>query len=642
MTFVSAKTSAKTPKSPKFLPFFSFFAIFLVFFALFTSITPVFATDSTDSSTESTHFSYTIESYFSYTIENYRIDMTVEEDKTYHITEKIDVFFHEPSHGIFRTIPLERQITPDPKAKPNCSDHPCLSGPVFTSFLNTEYAETSHISSNHHSTIETVDKTVKTTQIKLGDENKTLTGAHSYTIKYDFKTRSLTPDHNSNFYFNLIGLDWDTTIRHVDFNITLPKPFDPSKLGFSSGNFGSTGYNPNHLKYTVKDNVITGSYSDVLLPRQALTVRLSLPPNYFNYNYNLSFRLNLFLALIFTTIVLLVFIYFKLLKNPKHVVETVEFYPPENFNSLDTALAYYGRLSNKHILSLLIYLADQGYLKIIDLSPQNPQKSFRLFKKPPNFKIIRLKKYDGTNPEEKLFMGGLFSRSRTDKDGNLYTTKSLLSLNFYNTINRISTSIHSSDKFSQIFATKQVIFARFFIISLLTIAAFFSYFIFFINLRSVGDTLLFSLCSALPITALATLTTFKLNKRTSYGVKLLGKIRGFRKFLATAEKPDLESLVESDPTYFYKILPYTYALGLSDKWVKKFESIAVEPVEWYSYSGSNLTNTIALNNFINTNLTSSLSSFTSAPSYSGGSSGSGSSGGSSSGGGSGGGGGGSW
>ena len=40
--------------------------------------------------------------------------------------------------------------------------------------------------------------------------------------------------------------------------------------------------------------------------------------------------------------------------------------------------------------------------------------------------------------------------------------------------------------------------------------------------------------------------------------------------------------MEQDPEYFYHILPYTYALGVSDKWIKKFESIAMQPPRWYN------------------------------------------------------------
>lgn len=124
-------------------------------------------------------------------------------------------------------------------------------------------------------------------------------------------------------------------------------------------------------------------------------------------------------------------------------------------------------------------------------------------------------------------------------------------------------------------------------------------------------------------------------KRTEFGIKILGEISGFKNFLETAEKQKLESLVMSEPYYFYDILPYTYALGVSDKWVEQFESILLEQPNWYNTS----------NNFnivsFSTSMDAIITSISITSSSNGGSSsGSSSSGGGSSGGGSGGGGGG--
>ena len=95
----------------------------------------------------------------------------------------------------------------------------------------------------------------------------------------------------------------------------------------------------------------------------------------------------------------------------------------------------------------------------------------------------------------------------------------------------------------------------------------------------------------------------------------------------------------TNPTYFYDILPYTYVLNVSEKWIKKFETINIQAPTWYS--GTNNFNVVTFNTFIHTTMTSVKTSMVSRPSSSSGSSGS-SSGGGSSGGGSGGGGGGSW
>jgi uncharacterized membrane protein len=120
-------------------------------------------------------------------------------------------------------------------------------------------------------------------------------------------------------------------------------------------------------------------------------------------------------------------------------------------------------------------------------------------------------------------------------------------------------------------------------------------------------------------------------KRTHYGNEILGKLKGFKNFLETAEKPKLEELVMHDPKYFYNILPYTYVLGVSDKWIKKFESIALQSPDWYS--GSTAFSMASFGSFMTSTMATANSSMSSSPSSSGGGSGGGSSGGGSGGGG---------
>ena len=59
----------------------------------------------------------------------------------------------------------------------------------------------------------------------------------------------------------------------------MPKQFDSSKLGFSSGTKGST--TNNNIIYNVNNNTITGSYNGILNPGEALTIRAELPEGYF-------------------------------------------------------------------------------------------------------------------------------------------------------------------------------------------------------------------------------------------------------------------------------------------------------------------------------------------------------------------------
>ena len=61
----------------------------------------------------------------------------------------------------------------------------------------------------------------------------------------------------------------------------------------------------------------------------------------------------------------------------------------------------------------------------------------------------------------------------------------------------------------------------------------------------------------------------------------MGKVLGFREFIQTAELDKINQLVEEEPEYFFKVLPYAYVMGLTKKWVKKFEKIDIKMPGWY-------------------------------------------------------------
>lgn len=71
-----------------------------------------------------------------------------------------------------------------------------------------------------------------------------------------------------------------------------------------------------------------------------------------------------------------------------------------------------------------------------------------------------------------------------------------------------------------------------------------------------------------------------LPRRTPYGDKILRMLKGFKNFLEATEKDKLETMVTQDPDYFYNILPYALVLGVSDKWIKKFEKVVYREISW--------------------------------------------------------------
>lgn len=81
--------------------------------------------------------------------------------------------------------------------------------------------------------------------------------------------------------------------------------------------------------------------------------------------------------------------------------------------------------------------------------------------------------------------------------------------------------------------------------------------------------------------------TLIMKRKTDYGEIITARVKGFRNFLMTCEKEQLENLVEQDPKYFYNILPYTYVLNVSKKWVKKFENIKMPEIDMGTFDYNN-------------------------------------------------------
>lgn len=610
-----------------------------------------------------TFFLFSLNCYANdYDITKYDVEIVVDEHNKYSIKENIDTYFNVSKHGIVRRIPLYNNIIRQDGIRER---NRVLISNVH---VNEEFAS-SRENNNY--------------VLKIGSADKTINGKHSYSISYDYDIGLDKNNKYDELYFNIIGTNWDTDISNVTFKITMPKEFDASKLGFSYGEYGES--NTDNISYDVDGNVITGSFEGTLLAGEGLNVRMELPEGYFIRKSVGSSLLECWYYIIPILGVLISYLIWKKYGKDDQVVDVVSFYPPENMNSLDVAFAKKGSVNSNDAVSLLVYLASKGYIKIVE---DKKSKS--------RFTIQKVKEYDGNNKEEELFFRGLFKKVWDS------ISSDELNESFYLTINSILTKKNSTANRKEIFnnksSNKRYILFLFMLItsSLSTIIPALGYklsdvifsiiicnligivaliivgiiydnnctkkglnsalgFAFFFvlalavaNFTIIGfeyiyyDTVYligFILCMV--CTYLIYFFYLIVTKRTEYGNKVLGEVNGFKKFLETAEKDKLESLVHDDPSYFYNILPYAYVLGVSDAWIKQFEGIAIAPPDWYE--SADTFDYYRFNRSLNRTIHSASRVMNSIPQSSGGSSsGGGFSGGGFSGGGSGGGGGSSW
>ena len=603
-----------------------------------------------------------------YNITAYDVDIYVTEGNVLKVTEKIDTNFKSAKHGIIRNIPLTGTVRRSDGSKGS------FRAKISNIKVSDNYTKTTSFTNGQ-----------KLVELKIGDADTTLRGNKSYTISYDYALGDDKVSDYDELYYNIIGTQWDTTISNVTFSIHMPKDFDTSKIGFTHGTQGSS--QTDGITYEVDGNTITGEYNSDLSSYNGLTVRIELPEGYFvikDYQKYIDYAvIALFIGLVVITFVLW-------LKNGKDrpVVETVEFYPPEDLNSAELAQVYKGEVRGQDVTSLLIYLANKGYLKIKEEDKKGLISTYKAIT------FVKLKEYDGENYSEKTFFDGIFKYGDevpiSKLEDRFYVTQGKI-VNHINSKKNIEKVIDKKSRKSKTITTvfeflvlivtcltlgmatgdisNSLFSLPFVICSLAMIKAgvgffkkkeaggivvgamliFMSFCFFFssqtmVLVESDGFSSADWLVLGIGVVSIILLIIFEtiMPARTEYGTKMLGKIRGFKRFLETARKEELERLVEENPSYFYDILPYTYVLGVSSKWIKKFETMNLRSPDWYDSANAFTVSDFgrSINNAFNTTNSAMSSSPSSSGSSSGG--GGGSSGGGFSGGGSGGGGGSSW
>ncbi len=542
-------------------------------------------------------------SRYAYEIDQYNVSIQVGEDNVYHVTEELNVHYNQSRRGILRYITYRGAIGREIEGK--LLQH---SYRAKITDINVEGAPF------------TTYKEDGNFVIQIGDPNRYVTGDQSYRISYSYDPGEDGTSVLDEVYYNLIPDDWDAPIAAGAFTVTLPKSFDTQKVEFTGGRYG--GVDTGLVDWSVSGNTISGQLTRSLSPGEGITLRVNLPDGYF-----VGVRTDLGLVVLLYAITLAagaagIFLWFKLGRDEK-LVPTVEFYPPEGLTSADVGYIIDGYSDNEDLISLIIYWASKGYLKIEETDP-----GFVLYK-------LQELPMDAKSYENILFQGLFHSRdSVSDKE---------LEEKFHSTLESAKTQLKDyfqSSKSRRIFTGSSLVarvlasliaivpiaalallgsyikvvselwfvpvalFAVLFLISLILMMVTYDRW----NSQSSGKrlglfggscvlcgvSLLFLMCYGVYIVSmpaatllcigasvLLALLAVVMKKHTPQGQAWTEKILGLREFIETAELDRINTLVEENPEYFYSVLPFAYVLGLTDKWAKQFESIAVPPPTWY-------------------------------------------------------------
>ncbi len=593
-----------------------------------------------------------------YSIDSFDSHVTVTSTGYYDVVEHAQLTFNSPKHGFYRILPISFEIDGESSIKARVT--------------KIKASEELNISKSSYSIV-----------MRLGSADYTITGTHDYTISYRYDIGEDRHSDKDEFYYNIIGLDWEVPLEKTTFTIEFPSPINVENISFTSGESGSI--TNEDVSWAIDDSrtVITGSVG-LLEPGEAVTVKVVMPEGYFDKRTNFQ-AIFAPIALILTLLALiLAYSWWRNYGRDKNLVIVPRFTPPEDLSPLDAGYIIDGSLDTHDVTSMLFYWADKGSVTIVEEGKKisfikgaplvNPSKHEELLfnkffalgsggvvtEKDLKNDFIKVyakvqaaiaKNYTGEkrleNKQSKTkaqltFLLGMIP---------VVTLPLVITLNYVSSFTLIIGGIafgylivnsvifqvamskwHIKKSFSKIM-TYLLLLIIFLVVSIVLLI-----------LASVATTERTIAMWAVPI-ALISIFIFSLftnitHKRSDYGVTKLEEVMGLREFIERVELDELKRMIEKDPEYYYHILAYAIVLGLEKKWAKKFSSFTLESPRWYS-GDQMLFNSLAVSAIVNRCDTSLTSNLVSQGSSSGGHISSGFSGGSS-GGGFGGGGGGAW
>lgn len=530
-------------------------------------------------------------------IPSFQVEATLASDRTLEVTERIDYDFGtSPHHGIFRQIPLTYERGQGIYRLPI---------QVLGATLDGASVATKETRNNGE------------LNLRLGDENETITGKHLYVIRY--KTdRAITDwsDHQE-LYWNVNGNGWPVLIKSTSFTLHGPGPVRAAVC--YTGVQGSTEH-----ACTVTVSAATASLSATrsLAATEGFTIAISFslgtmqPLPWWRILWYWLWE-HPFIVLPFSAFVIMFLIWWIHGRDPIGRGTIIPQY--EEPNGLPPALLsalLHQNVSPREATATILDLARKGYLVLIAPSEGMEESA--------SWSIQRTKKsVEELLPFERTLLQGLASPGETvslSRDPGTYSSV------FYDMSKRLTAELVDHKWF--VTDPGQARGCWFVLAMILGFACFFA-------AESFGAAAFFGgLLSAVIVGVFG----WFMPKTTPAGAALTEEVEGLKLFLTVTEKERLafHDAPEKHPEEFSRLLAAAVALGVEKKWAKQFEHLLIPAPSYVQSTTSNWSALMLVQSIdhLHTNFSHGIASASS-------SGGSGFSGGSS-GGGMGGGGGGSW
>lgn len=514
-----------------------------------------------------------------YTIDNYQADFELTSGGLLKVHENIEVNFDEYRHGIYRDIPFVY-----PK-----SDY-LLKTPLSNVSVENYQFSTSENGNDF--------------RIKIWSPDFEVIGKQTYPISYEVRGSVREFTGYQELYWNMLGTNWNTEIKSFNFSVTLPSDLvlEPETEYYAVWGDGGS---KDRLKLEKIGNKIQNLEPLSLKSHQAVTIAVKFPEHYVpveefkevvqpyttqshshekleDWWFREEDRKEKAIAytlLMIPILMVLVFLYFPLkyvfwilcrmffllfVRKRQEIRDIIYYTPPKELSVAEVAALYarcptydsiFSTFYSRYVRGLIVFWKNkwsqcpdfQRKKDVVMSGIGFEAMLWNIMFDRNTYSSFSIKKFQTRNISLKWIANSAF-----DKTKKFYTLRSL----------RVQGGISIKSKSS---GSVPVIAFGIFIFSWLSI-----FMLLFMNKEQV---ILFFIGSVLFVLFLGIISSFDVIEYTPEGLELYEQVLGFRKYLKTVEEPKLKKLLEEDPHYFDKMLPYAVAFWMGTEWIDKCKVI---------------------------------------------------------------------
>jgi len=514
-------------------------------------------------------------------ITNYRSEVTIEHDGTIVVHETIDYDFGVvPHHGIYRDVPVRTSQS----GKDGYDRVYPLTVESVTASADTPAQYTVEDQGNDQ-------------RIKIGDPDRTITGAHTYEITYRVRGALNAFDDHDELVWNAVGTEWSVPVERASAVVHAPAAVQ--RVGCARGTYGSTA--PCTTAASAGNDAVFAV--EQLGPYEGMTFTVALPSGAVvptpkpileeRFDVASAFRVTpatggISAGLLALFALIAIFLVWKFGRDrrfagsavdaaygndggsevaaPMHEAETpVEFAPPDDLRpgQLGTLIDF--EAGPLDVTATIIDLAVRGYLKIEELDKAWYQRTH-------DWKLTKVENPAELQRYERTLYDGLF------KDGdevNLSDLHNQFAERMTKVREQLMADAVAKGWFSRKPGTVKVLYRLLGIVVIaigiaLTVLLAANTHAGLIGIPVViGGILLFGAARWMP-------------HRTAKGYAVLRHTLGFKRFIDESEKRRAEFAERKN--LFSEYLPYAVVFGATKKWAKAFADLGDEAPDtssWY-------------------------------------------------------------